>query len=71
MGNSGVQYPEAFAAIGRLIVQKGLRDVCVLEFEHGLIVTGSVLFEAGENYQRRIETHVLSNEDLNRMIKGR
>lgn len=65
-----ISYPEALAAIGRFVAQKGLSDVCVLEFENGVIVTGALLYEVHEGYQRRIETHIFSEQDLRRMIKG-
>ncbi len=71
LGSSHAQYPELFAAVGRFIAKQGLKDVCVLEFEKGVIITGSVLYEAGESYQRRTETHVLAEEDLNRLMRGR
>ncbi len=67
---SSLQYPEVFTAIGRFVAKQGLTNVCVLEFENGIIVTGSVLYEAGESYQRRTETHVLSAEDLGKLLKG-
>ncbi len=70
LGNKLVQYPDAFAAIGRYIAKHSLKDVCVLEFEKGVIITGSLLYETGEGYQRRTETHVLSDEDLLRLIRG-
>ncbi len=70
LGSSQIQYPEAFAAIGRFIAKQGLKDVCVLEFEKGIIIIGSLLYETGEGYQRRTETHVLSEEDLNRLMRG-
>lgn len=65
-----VQYPEVLAAVGRFIAKQGLSNVCIMEFEKGVIITGSVLFEAGESYQRRMETHVLSEEELRRLIGG-
>ncbi len=40
-----------------------------MEFESGVIVVGSVLYEAGESYNRRVETHVLSQEELQRLVK--
>jgi hypothetical protein len=66
-----ISYPDKFAALGRFIAKKKLSDVCVMEFESGVIVVGSVLFEAGESYNRRIETHVLSQEELQRLVKER
>ena len=63
-------YPEMFTALGRFIAKHELGDVCVMEFEDGVIVTGSVLYETAEGYNRRTETHVLSADDLKRMVKG-
>ncbi len=71
MNNSQIRYPEMFAALGRYIAKQGISNVCVMEFESGVIITGSVLYETGEIYNRRIETRVLSLEDLKRLIKER
>ncbi len=70
LGSGHVSYSDAFAAIGRFVAKKNMSDVCVLEFEHGVIVSGSVIFVAGENYRRQVETHVFSEDDLRRLIKG-
>jgi hypothetical protein len=40
-----------------------------MEFEGGMIVTGSRLYETGETLGRRTETHVFSVEDLRRLVK--
>ena len=65
-----IPYPELLRAIGRFIVKRGISNVCVMEFEDGVIVTGTVLYETGETMGRRTETHVLSGEDLHRLVKG-
>ena len=62
--------PELLRAIGRFIVKRGITNVCVMEFEDGVIVIGTVLYETGETMGRRTETHVLSGEDLHRLVKG-
>ncbi len=61
--------PELCAALGRLIAKKGLSDTCIMEFEAGVIVVGTVLYETGETYNRSTETIVLSTEDLQRLIE--
>lgn len=66
-----VPYPELMAAVGRLIAKHGLGRVCVMEFEGGVIVTGSALYETRESYNQRTETHVLSIADLKRLIRER
>ncbi len=70
IGSGRISYADAFAAIGRFCTKKSMSDVCVLEFEHGVIVSGSTLFVSGENYRRQVETHVFSEQDLRQMIKG-
>lgn len=66
-----IQYPETLAAVGRLLAQKQLQDVCVMEFEDGMIVTGSVLYESGGHLRRTLQTFVLSQDDLRKMKGGR
>jgi hypothetical protein len=65
-----IPYPEMMTVVGRFIAKRGIKDICVLEFENGVIVTGSALYETGEVMGRRIETHVLSADDLQRLAKG-
>lgn len=71
MDNLQVQYPELFAALGRYVAKLGISNVCVMEFENGVIVTGSILYETGESFNRRVETKVLSHDDLKRLVKER
>lgn len=63
-------YPEMMSVVGRFIAKRGIKDVCVMEFENGIIVTGYALYETGEVMGRRMETHVLSVADLQRLAKG-
>jgi hypothetical protein len=65
-----LSYAKLFAALGRFIEQKKIDNVCVMEFEGGVIVTGSALYETAEGYNRQVITHVLSQDDLQRMVKG-
>ncbi len=71
MGKPFIAYPEIFAALGRFIAKEKMRDVCVMEFEHGVIVTGSVSYATGDTLTHYIETKVLSFEDLQRLMKER
>ncbi len=64
-----ISYSDAFAALGRFVAKKSLSDVCVMEFEEGVLVVGAALYETGEVFGRRTETHVLSTDDLRRLIK--
>ncbi len=70
MDKQRIDYAQLMATVGRYIVQKNLSDVCVMEFEHGILIIGSALYEAGEDTRRRTETHVLSFDELKRMVKG-
>lgn len=69
LGNTQIEYPEAFAALGRFVAKEGITNVCVMEFERGVIVTGSKVYAAGESLKQYIATHVLSNDDLQQLIK--
>ena len=63
-------YPELLHAIGQFVAKRGISNICIMEFEDGVIVTGSLLYDTGETIGRRTETHVLSGEDLQRLLKG-
>ncbi|HZQ09159.1 MAG TPA: hypothetical protein VFD70_21455 [Anaerolineae bacterium] len=63
-----LKYPELFTALGKFIADKKLQNVCVIEFEDGVIVTGSVFYNARDEVRRREETFVLSTNDLRKMI---
>lgn len=69
MGKPPIAYPETFAALGRFAAKRKLRDVCVMEFEGGVIVAGTVFYEKGEALGRSIETKVFTFADLQRLVK--
>jgi hypothetical protein len=69
LGKTTITYLDAFAAISRLITNEEMSHVCVMEFEGGIIVTGSKLYTVGERINRHMVTHVLSNDDIQRLIK--
>lgn len=70
MSDKHIDYTRLMATVGRYIAKKNLSDVCVMEFEHGILIVGSALYDAGEDTRRRTETHVLSLDELERMVKG-
>lgn len=72
MSHSKLQlnYAQVLAAIGRFVAKQELSDVCILEFEDGMILTGSKIYDSGEMMNRRTETHVFSTDDLHKMSKG-
>ncbi len=63
-----LKYPDLFAALGKFIENKKLQNVCVMEFEEGIIITGSQVYEASRGPRRRLETIVLSREDLQKLV---
>jgi len=69
LSRTGIPYPDMLAALGRFIAKLGISDVCVMEFESGVIVTGTKLYATGEQFNRLAETKVLSVEDLKRLVK--
>lgn len=64
-------YPEVMSALGKFIADKKMQDICVMEFEDGIIVTGSVVYEARGGVYRSQETYVLAKKDLDRMTGKR
>ena len=67
MALQDISYTELFAALGKFITEKKLQDVCVMEFEDGIIVAGSVLYDRRGGVGRAQETFVLSTDDLEKM----
>lgn len=63
-----IKYPDLFAQIGKFVAEKNIKDVCVMEFEDGVIITGSVIYDTSVGYKRILETFVLSAQDLQKMI---
>jgi hypothetical protein len=66
-----LNYSEIMTALGRFIADKKMRDVCVMEFEDGIIVTGSVVYESRGGVHRSQETFVLAQSDLEKMAGSR
>lgn len=71
MSKPFIKYPEVFAALGRFIAKEKMSGVCVMEFESGMIVTGSVSYTTGDTFSHYTETKILSFEDLQRLMKER
>ena len=69
LGNAPLTYPNVLAALGRFITKQQMTDVCILEFENGIIVTGSVLYSTGETTSRYSKTQVFSAQDLQKLVK--
>lgn len=64
----GIHYTELFPALGKFIQDQELNDVVVMEFEEGIIITGTKIIDAREEYNHSIETHILSAQDLRALL---
>lgn len=64
-----VKYTDLFGALGKFIESKGIKDVCVMEFEEGVIVTGTVVYEVTGGYRRRQDTFILSGDELRLLLE--
>ena len=69
IGNAPLTYPNVLAALGRFIAKQQMTDVVLMEFENGIIVTGSIMYSTGETTSRYTKTHVFSAQDLQKLIK--
>ncbi len=67
MTKLNLHYPDLFTALGKFIAEKKIEDVCVMEFEDGIIIMGSVVYEAKGSFRRAQETFILSASDLEKM----
>ena len=65
-----IDYAKALAAIGNFAAKQGLGDICVMEFEEGMILIGSKIYETGEILNRQSVSHIFSVDDLQKMIRG-
>ncbi len=65
-----LDYPKVLAAIGQFAAKQGLSDICVMEFEEGVILIGSMIYETGEILNRQTVSHIFSADDLQKLMKG-
>ncbi|MBI5033975.1 MAG: hypothetical protein HZB51_25930 [Chloroflexi bacterium] len=65
-----LDYAKALAVIGQFAAKQGLSDICVMEFEEGMILIGSTIYETGEILNRQTVSHIFSVDDLQKMIRG-
>jgi hypothetical protein len=68
MARVEMDYPRLLEAVGKVISSKNMSDVCIMEFEDGLIVSGSVVVEGRTGIKHRIETIVLSRQELGTLL---
>ncbi len=65
-----LDYSKVLASIGQFAAKQGLTDICVMEFEEGMILIGSLIFETGEILNRQTVSHIFSADDLQKLVKG-
>jgi hypothetical protein len=71
LGKNQLDYAQVFAALGHFISKEELSNTCVLEFEGGVIVTGTKVFTVGDNLARHTITRVFSEDELKQLTKGK
>lgn len=68
---NNISYPDLFAALGTFIAEKELQDVFVMEFEQGVIVSGTALLRDRAGAGFAPQTFVLSENDLRGMVSNK
>ncbi len=62
-------YEKILRAVGHYCDQHQLDEICVMEFEKGVVLQGFKVESTEEGYIRRITTHTLSYEQINDLAK--
>jgi len=63
-------YEDMLRALGRYADRKGLKQICLLEVEGGMILQGSILVPTQEGYRLSLETEAFTHEDLEKLMGG-
>ena len=71
LGKNQLDYAAVYSALGRWIARENLSNTCLVEFEGGVIVTGTKIFAVGDALARHTITRVFSEEELRRLIKDK
>ena len=69
LGGIGIGYEQAFRALGRVAEKKGLRSICLLELEGGIVLQGQVLKNTSEGYVLTMDTTVFRREELENLMR--
>lgn len=62
-------YEKMLSTIGRLCDERKLDEVCLLEFERGIILQGLQVESTGEGWMRRLVSETWSYEQIAAMAK--
>ncbi len=66
---SRLGYEKILRAIGHYCDQHRLDEVCLMEFDKGVVLQGFQVESTGEGYRRQITTHTLSYEQISDIVK--
>jgi hypothetical protein len=61
-------YERVFQALGRLVDERRMRDVIVMEFEEGVILQGFELAATTEDWVLRFKTETFGEADLKKLV---
>ncbi len=64
-----MDYEQVLQAVGRLVAEQRLREICILEVEAGIVLQGQALVGTSEGYQLVPRTQLLSHEDLEKLAR--
>ena len=65
-----VGYEKLLRAVGRFCDEQKLDEVCVLEFEKGIVLQGLHVSSTGEGYIRHLVSYTWSYEQIAHLAKG-
>ncbi len=65
----GLSYERALRALGKVAERKGLRNVCLLELDGGVVLQGQAVRNTQEGYVLTLETSVFKRDELESLIR--
>ena len=65
----GISYEQALRALGKVAERKGLRNVCLLELDGGVVLQGQAVRNTREGYVLTLETSVFKRDELESLIR--
>ena len=68
-GEGGMSYERVLRALGKVAAKKGLRSLCLLELDGGVVLQGQMVRNTREGYVLTLETSVFNREELERLMQ--
>jgi hypothetical protein len=65
----GLNYERTLRALGRVAEKKGLRNICLLELDGGVILQGQSVRSTREGYVLVMETSVFKRDELESLMR--